>query len=383
MSEEQSTSDQTATTSLDTSSAENFMQSLIEMRKVSHPEESFTISGNIVFEDGAFRVVTFTEVFEPYSYEYSIVLNPANVVTIENPDKDTYIEVKELLAGQNIKASLYHGILKPLEFDFTGDGFNDFQLSVNPDFHSEVNTTNTIILYKGGRNLETTGIMAKSSYSSGESDEEFNGFKEVMEFKPVRNALPKIILTHDEGGFVGPDGGLLGKFSYQLTWQWSENKAEWGSAEWVTGFIGNYAKCQPVVDEFTRKRMVLSDKYEGYAMEENCQNGGVNFFQLKPFESKQSDCYKWVDNEDDVGYYLLAYIFEREHDYVMLFTRYEKFEANISGAPEVGRTMLVHYVSKRDAGSDLESHWGTENGSMALYTVEPEKYTTIPCYQNN
>lgn len=362
----------------DTSSADAFINSFIENRKAAHLTD-FEITGNCILENGFFRIVNFVETIGNYSYEYCIVMNPKEKVLLENPDKDTYIEVQQILIDNNFNVSLYQGNLAPIYYDLKGDGSEDYQLSLDEGYHTDFNVTQTIVVYDGNNGLEKTEIIAHTMCSAGEADD-FYGIQENFEFKQTGNKLPKIILTHKEHGYKPTETYQegIGNFEYKLTWQWAKN-SPWGEPEWNTTFEGNYIFCKELVAEFMQPRYVLSDEYEGYAVLENCQNGGPNFFALSDYSDEYGNSYFILDdNEDDIGTNVLIAIMEQETQYTLVFGRYEKFEANVTGFRHIDEVYTNRYISKRGTG-DLENHWGDGVGEGYLFTIDKDKYTYVSC----
>ncbi|MBK9190393.1 MAG: hypothetical protein IPM77_02240 [Crocinitomicaceae bacterium] len=370
--------DTTPVITFDTSSAEAFITTFTENRKSTHPVD-FEIKANCILDTGFFRIINFVETMGNYSYEYCIVMNPLEKVTIENPEKDTYIEVKQIISDNNFNMSLYEGDLAPIYYDLKGDGSEDYQLSLDESYHTDMHITQTIVLFDGKNGLEKTDIIARSMCVAGEADD-FSGIQENFVFKQKGKNLPQVILTHKEHDFK-PDGTYqtgIGNFDYTLTWQWTEN-SDWGAPEWETSFKGNYKNCMTAIDEFSKPRFLLSEEYEGYAIVENCQNGGPDHFVLNPFSDDYGSNYYVVgDNWDDVGSTVLLYIFEEETQYTLLFGRYEKFEANTGGYRHIGYDTDIRFISKRGE-TDLEKHWGISTGPNSWYTVEMNKYTFVAC----
>ncbi|MBL7899091.1 MAG: hypothetical protein JNJ99_11205 [Crocinitomicaceae bacterium] len=374
----QNNGDSISISAIDTSSVDAFIKTFTENRKSTHSSD-FKITGNCILENGVFRIINFIETIGNYNYEYCIVMNPQLKVTLENPDKDSYIEVQQIITDNNFNMSLYQGNLAPIYYDLKGDGSDDYQLTLDESYNTDYHVTQTIVIYDGKNALDKTEITARSIYAVGATDD-FSGSQESMEFKQKGKNLPQIILTHKEHDFK-PDESYqtgIGNFEYTLTWQWSE-KGAWGVPEWVTSFKANYKNCQTAVNEFSKPRFLLSDEYEGYAVVENCQNGGPEHFMLNPFSDDQGSDYCVIgDNFDDVGSSVLLYIFEQETQYTLLFGRYEKFEANIKGYRHIGFDTDLRFISKRGEG-DTENHWGTLQGSNSLYTVDMNKYNYITC----
>jgi len=362
----------------DTSSADAFINSFNENRKATH-QTDFEITGNCILENGFFRIINFVETIGNYSYEYCIVMNPLEKVLLENPDKDTYIEVQQILIDNKLNVSLYQGDLAPIYYDLKGDGSEDYQLTLDESYQTDFHITQTIIIYDGKNDLERTEIIARNIFVGGESDD-FNGFQENFEFKQTGKKLPKIILTHKEHGYKPTETYQegIGNFEYKLTWQWSEN-SDWGAAEWITTFEGNYIFCKELIAEFMQPRYVLSDEYEGYAIVENCQNGGPNFFALSDYSDEYGNSYFILDdNEDDIGTDVLVTIFEQENQFTLVFGRFEKMEANDKGFRHISNTYTNRYISKRGT-ADLENHWGDGVGEGYLFTIDKDKYTYVSC----
>jgi len=363
---------------IDTSSAEAFILTFTEKRKALHPKE-FEISAKCVLDKGGFRIINFVETIGNYSYEYGIVMNPLKKVSIENPEKETYVEVMQWINENKFNMSLYQGNFSPLSFDFKGEGANDFELVLDESYRTDISILRTIIVYDGKNGLEKTEIIARTNSTENENGS-FSGIQESFEFKQKGKNLPEIILTHKENDFK-PDAGSqkgVGNFEYTLTRQWSE-KGSWGEPEWITTFKGDYKNCQSAINEFTKPRYLLSDEYEGYAIVENCQNGGPDHFVLNLFSDDLGNRYYVLgDNYDDIGSNILLAIFELENNYLLLFARNEKMESNTKGFRHIGNNISTQFIAYNN-GSDLESHWGAL--SNGLFTITKEKYSFIPCQQ--
>lgn len=381
--------DSVANSQIDTTSAESFIQSIVNFRKEKEATTpGFEINGELVLTGSeGFKIFNFKEGYDDnnLNVNYAITLNQFDAKTDIQSGNDVYTELTNLLTENNLPFALYEGNFEATA-DLQLDGAADYILKDERNFRDNIFAATQIYLYDGMNALLSTQIKATKDYTEGENG--IVGIKEEIEIKEQKKKYPKIFVHHESSmPYENVNGGMNEThLKYKQSWQWTPTKSEWEPGQWLTGIICDYTSCKNQVASLTEKLTQLSSEYEGFAIVEECYKGQPNFFQLAEYKDEYSHYYALRDNDDDVGTTILIHIAVDEPSTLVLFTaRSEKLMANLAGDPEIflplQKLTLTNEISAYDQEIIARRYEGSD--AVSYYTRNPGEYTFIACTENN
>ncbi|NUM51495.1 MAG: hypothetical protein HUU48_10300 [Flavobacteriales bacterium] len=352
-----------------------------ERTEVEKNTSGFEIEGEIFFinSDSSLVIYNFIETFDEWQLncKYSICMGYEELV--ENiSENEKYSALYNNIREQGLNTTFFKGNFSHA-CDFLLDHSNDFLLTNEKFKGMETFTNEQIILYDGKNTLYPTQIKSQSNFHT-ENETTIPYVKEELKFIEKEGSPPTIFLSHNSRS-IYTETFLDDKYnevkinlSYQLTWRWSKE-----NMVWETGLICTIPGNEKF-EVYSSKYTQLNESEEGYFVQENCQNGGVNFFQLKKYKTDLSDYYMITDNEDDVAYYaVLKLVNINDNNQLLLVARggESALESNRSGYPEIGFPLLKWFIH-REIDEDNRDIFKI-TGINALYTDNPEKYKYNAC----
>lgn len=368
--------DSTRVVTIDASSSENFINSVIAFREEKEIEtDGFIIEGKEIYaNETGFKIINFKEEYEVGNFvvTYAIALNPSIQVSEFESGSDAFIQLPEMLTTDNINFSFYQGNFERAS-DFMADGAEDFILTEEHLSKNSINSVQKVIFFDGSNGLTTSNIVAKTELTKDGKIK--YGQEEALKFKEKKDKPTEIELTHYQNKLLNTEDTSSRRIvEYTLTL-----KYDVATGQWQSGFIGDYSECKSLVSYFTKKRCRVVEYNNYYAMPQNCQNGGSDYFQLVKNKADISDFYVINDNEDIMATNVLVTIFEREKDFELVFLIHEDLgEDNTLGDVKYFPVFRRLYITKMEHGSDLEWHqW--EDDTRFLYSDMPSFYELLPC----
>lgn len=253
-----------------------------ERTEVEKNTSGFEIEGEIFFvnSDSSLVIYNFIETYDEWQLngKYSICIGYEEKVE-NNFENEKYSGLYNNLREQGLAVTFFKGNFS-YAFDFLLDNSKDFILT-NENFKGmETFTSEQIILYDGKKTLYPTQIKSHSNFYT-ENETIIPYTKEKLMFIEKKGYPPTILLTHNSISIYSETilddkyNEIKIDLSYQLTWRWSDKYLIW-----ETGLICTIPQSEKS-ELYSSKYTQLSEGENGYFVQENCQNGGVNFFQLK------------------------------------------------------------------------------------------------------
>lgn len=392
--QESNTATQT-TFEIDIKTTDGFIESVQKYLLASSDMKDYSgyeVNGKLVFDNNAgFKIFSFTQTFDEYKYNtaFSIVLNAVGAGHDIANSSNVLSLVDELLKPSGLTYALYVGEFVP-SLDFQQDGSTDFILEDEHLYRDNFVSHKQVVLYNGKNELFSTQIIAASDYTQTfieEGTEGLSGIKSEMTI--TSGNLPEILVRKQENVTVGNSAGdNMGiPLDYTLSWQWHNAKNP-EESEWKTAVKVNYEKSIDLMSSLTKKRTKLTeaiDEEYGYAVVENCQNGGTDFLFFEKYQEGNNMYYIKQDNYDDVGSYIAFSATDRGNEsMVVILARVEKFDWNKTGHPEISgaettKLFIRKFLSTYDLQVELIKFEIDDTGFEFVYTFEPESYTYIEC----
>jgi hypothetical protein len=377
--EEQGETDNT----LNTSSPSLFLESIKALRTNEEKNTSgFEITGSIAFAntDSSLVIYNFKESFDEWHLNnmYTIIIGAdANVLTGDNIQNAVKSHLEQTLKKNSLQYTLIEGNINASK-DIQLDGSNDFILSNERFVKTNIFSSEQIILFDGKNKFSPTNIIARSDYTFENADA-IPFIKEKLFFKENPGTAVVITLEHSSKELYSHTikddeyKEVELKINYKLTWRWNKK-----NNLWETGLIskdfGN-----KLFYQYTDKLTELS-YHDNYYIQENCQNGGVNYFQLSRTTSELSDYFLIKDNYDDVANNIALAIVEIDGNNQLLIVARggeAALEGNTKALPKIGTPFYKWIIEKNT--NEQHKDIIKISGLNAYYTSEPDNYTYKSC----